>query len=201
MAEFGEPGYTPDQYATVKDQVTAPPVGVGLPGGVENQVAGGGAMPTEVDVPALLARLQAQQDAMAAEIARLKSGQPAGGVHPLIGTATAARDLIAQHFDRGGLGDRAGVLALADDLVDAAGNAVQSGDTAATRQIGQRLERALAKVNPGPGDHHYFTNAWQMVTSHLLDAADTVTGPAPSSAGAVGSSQAPARVISGSVTG
>jgi hypothetical protein len=201
MAEFGEPGYTPEQYATVKDQVTAPPVGVGLPGGVENQVAGGGAMPTEVDVPALLARLQAQQDAMAAEIARLKSGQPAGGVHPLIGTATAARDLIAQHFDRGGVGDRAGVLALADDLVDAAGNGVQSGDTAATRQIGQRLERALAKVNPGPGDHHYFTNAWQMVTSHLLDAADTVTGPAQPSAGAVGSSQPPARVISGSVTG
>jgi hypothetical protein len=201
MAEFGEPGYTPEQYASVKDQVTAPPVGVGLPPGVEGQVSGGGAMPTEVDVPALLARLQAQQDAMAAEIARLKSGQPAGGVHPLIGTATAARDLIAQHFDRGGIGDRAGVLALADDLVDAAGNGVESGDTSAVRQIGQRLERALNKVNPGPGDHHYFVNAMQMVRDHLLDAADTVTAPAPSSAGAIGSDRAPAKVVSGSVTG
>jgi len=200
-AQFGEPGYTPGQYAAVKDQVTPPPVGVCLPPGVEGQVSGGGAMPTEVDVPALLARLQAQQDAMAAEIARLKSGQPAGGVHPLIGTATAARDLIAQHFDRGGTGDRAAVLALADDLADAAGNAVESGDTGPVRQIGQRLERALNKVNPGPGDHHYFTNAMQMVLDHLHDAADTVTGPAPSSAGAIGSDRAPAKVVSGSVTG
>jgi hypothetical protein len=199
VAQFGEPGYTPDQFAAVKDQVQPPPVGTGPAPGIEGKVSD--AIPTVVDVPALLAQMQAQQDAMAAEIKRLQAGQAPTGTHPLIGTATAARDLIAQHFDRGAAGDRGPVLALADDLVDAAKNGVESGDTGPVRQLGQRLERALHRVHPGPGDHHYFANALQMVNAHLIDAADTVTEKAPPPAGALGSDRAPAKVVSGSVTG
>jgi hypothetical protein len=193
--------YTPEQLGTVKDQVTAPPVGTGPdPSEMAAKIPAG--TPTAVDVPALLAQMQAQQEAMAAEIARLKAGQAPEGEHPLIGTALQTRDLIATHVDMGGGKNRGPViLRLADDVIDAARNAVSSGDTGPVRQLAQRLERALNQVHPGPGDHHYFTLALQGAGVHMQDAADAVTGPAPSSAGAVGSSQPAARVISGSVTG
>lgn len=191
--------YTTEQLAAAKDTVTGPPVGTGPSPDIAGQVSGG--TPTEVDVPALLARMQAQQDAMAAEIARLKAGQAPQGEHPLIGTAVQTRGLIATHVERGG-GRNEGpqLLRLADDVIDAARNAVDSGDTGPVRQLSQRLERALIRVHPGPGDHHYFTLALSGAGAHMQDAADAVTGPAPASAGAV-SGGTPARVIAGSVTG
>lgn len=193
-----DPVYTPEQLAAVKDQVTPPPIGTG-PADVTAKTAAGS--PTEVDVNALLAQLQAQQAAMAAEIAKLRAGRAATGEHRLIADARVARDLIAQHFDNGYRGNRADVLRLADDTVDAAVNAVQSGDTTAVRQVTGRLARALRAIHPGPGDHHYFRNALDFAEYHLPSAADEVTEPAPSSAAAVGSGKPPATVIAGSVTG
>jgi hypothetical protein len=200
-AQFGEPGYTPEQYAAAAATVAGPPVGVGLPSGVENQVAGSGALPTEVDVNQLLAQLLAQSNAMAEEIARLKSGQAPAGDHPLIGTATAARDLIAQHLTGSPKPNSADILRLADDLVDASRNAVASGDPAAARKVAAQLTKELNRIHPGPGDHHYFTAALNLVGYHYGNAADTVTQARPSGAPAVGSSRPPAQVVYGSVTG
>lgn len=192
--------YTDDQLQAVKDQVASPPVGTG-PSEADMAAKTAGGSPTEVDVNALLARLQAQQDAMAAEITRLKAGQAPQGEHPLITTAKQARDLIAQHFDNGYKGDGPAVTRLADDMIDAATNAVSSGDTAAVRQVARKLERELNRIHPGPGDHHYFKAALGLVSYHLHNAADTVTEAKPSDAPALGSDRSPARVISGSVTG
>ena len=199
---MSDPTYTDDQLKAAAATVTGPPVGTG-PGPDQLAAKVSGGMATEVDVPALLARLQEQQAAMAAEIARLRQGQGPQGEHPLIGTAVQTRDLIAQHFAGTTLAvaATAPVLRLADDVVDAARNAVKSGDTGPVRQLAQRLERALNRVHPGPGDHHYFTVALAGAGIHMQDAADAVTGPAPSSAGAVGSSQVPVTVVAGSVTG
>ena len=192
--------YTGDQLKAAAGTMGAPPVGTGPDAGDLASKASGGT-PTEVDVPALLARMQAQQDAMAAEIARLKAGQAPQGEHPLILTALQTRDLIATHVDRGGgRGEGPQLLRLADDVTDAARNAVASGDTGPVRQIAQRLERALNRVHPGPGDHHYFTLALHGAGIHMQDAADAVTGPTPSAAGAVSGGK-PATVVAGSVTG
>jgi hypothetical protein len=200
-AMFGEPGYDPGQAAidALASGMSGAPVGTGPAPGIAQQVSG--ALPTEVDVNALLAQLQAQQNAMAEEIARLKSGGAAQGEHPLIGTATAARDLIAQHLAGSPKPNQAEILRLADDLVDASRNAVTSGDTTAARKVAAQLAKELNRIHPGPGDHHYFTAALNLVGYHYGNAADTVTRARPSNAPAVGSDRAPVRVVSGSVTG
>ena len=191
--------FTPDQLAAAGQQVQPPPLGTG-PG--EDQMAekASAASATEVDVAALLAQLQAQQAAMAEEIARLRGAQAPEGEHPLVSTAAAARELIATHFDRGYKGDAAAIGRLADDLVDASGNAISSGDTAAARKIARQLEVELSRVHPGPGDHHYFKNALALVGYHYPIAADTVTEAQPSNAPAVSGAPAP-KIVAGSVTG
>jgi hypothetical protein len=203
--QFGEPGYnpgtqayTPEQLGAVRDQVQPPPLGTGPdPADLDSKMAGLTA--TETDVNALLAQMQAQMAAMAEQIATMKSGQVASGEHPVIGAAAAARDLVATHFEFHRKGPE--LIRLADDNLDAARNAVDSGDTGALRQVNSKLERALLRWHPGPGDHHYFTQALAHVQVHIPDAADTVTQAKPSNATAVGSSQPPARVLQGSVTG
>lgn len=198
---MSDPTYTDEQLQAARDTVTGPPVGTS-PGADDLAAKVSGALPTEVDVVALLAQLLAQQEAMGAEITRLRAGQAPQGVHPLILAAQSARDLIAQHVDMGG-GRNQGpdLLRLADDTVDAAGNAVASGDTGPVRSIGRRLERALIRVHPGPGDHHYFTQALAMVGTNLPAFADEITGPAVPAAAALGSSRLPVTVVAGSVTG
>ena len=188
--------FTPSQYQAAADTVEAPPIG--QPSITPGQVAGGSA--TEVDVAALLRQLQAQQDALTAEVAKMRASKGPQGQHRLIGDAQAARGLIAEHFDRGGRGNSADVLRLADDMVDAAGNSVESGDTAPARQVAAKLARALRAVHPGPGDNHYFTQALSIVEHGLPEAADTITEPSPSNAPAV-SGGAPVKVLAGSVTG
>ena len=197
---MSESPFTPDQLSEAASSVQPPPVGYTLPGGTAQQAAAGGALPTEVDVPALLARMQAQQDAMAAEIGRLKAAAGPVGDHPLIGVAAQARDQLAAHFSHDATTtDPTTVMRLADDLVDAASNAVESGDPSAARNVGEKLLRALKKVNPGPGDHHYYAQALGFVRDHFPDAADTITEAAPKTA-AIGGGP-PARVVAGSVTG
>lgn len=184
--------YTDDQLAAAASQVQPPPVGTTL-GDIPP-----GAAATEVDVPALLARLMAQQEAMAAEIARLRADRGPEGEHNLIGASIAARDLIAQHFEFHP--KRKELERLAEDMIDAARNSVASGDTGPVRAVAQRLSRALGRFHPGPGDHHYFDHALRMTDVHVPDAADTVTAPQPSNAPAVSGGK-PASVVAGSVTG
>jgi hypothetical protein len=191
--------WTPDQLAAAGQQVQPPPVATGPdPASMDAKAAAASA--TEVDVPALLAKLQAQQDALVAEVARLRGSQAPQGEHPLVSTATAARELIATHFDRGYKGDGAAMGRLADDLVDASKNAVASGDTAPARQVAKKLETELNRVHPGPGDHHYFKNALALAGYHYPLAADTVTAAQPSNAPAVAGAPAP-KIVAGSVTG
>jgi hypothetical protein len=198
-AKFGETGYSPEDLAAVKDQVQPPPVGTGPTPEQIAAAAASGASPTEVDVTALLATMQAQMAAMAAQIASLKSTQVGGGAHELVVNAAQARDLIAKHFEFHPKG--AELTRLADDVVDAAGNAVESGDTAAVRQVAGKLERKLNSYHPGPGDHHYFTQALAMVGVHIPGSADLITDAQPSAAPAIGSDKPPAKVLAGSVTG
>lgn len=185
-----EPTYTPEELAAAAAQVQPPPVGTTL-----GAVPPGGSA-TEVDVAALMARM----DAMAAQLAALQAEKAgASGEHSLVDAAVTAKDLIAQHFEfHPKLPE---LTRLADDLIDAARNAVSSGDTSATRTVADKLRRRLEFFSPGPGDHHYYRQALGMVTTHVPDQADTVTEAQPSNAPALGSSQAPAKVVAGSVTG
>jgi len=156
-----------------------------------------GAAPAQVDVKALVARIQALEAAVAA------AGVPAGE-HPLIATALAGKQQLAIHVDHYGLASSpagGAALRLADDVTDAARNAVASGDTSVVRELGARMTRALGRIHPGGGDHHYFKQAADFYGDHLQDAADLVTAPAPSAAGAIGSASGPAVVVAGSVTG
>jgi hypothetical protein len=187
--------FTPDQLAAAGAQVQPPPLGTG-PADIDASAAS----PTDVDVAALLAKMQAQQDAMAEQIAKLRGSQAPAGESPLVSTATAARELIATHFDRGYRGDGAAIGRLADDLVDASNNAVESGDPTAARQVAKKLETELQRVNPGPGDHHYFKNALALVGYHYPLAADAITEARPSTAPAVPGAPAP-KIVAGSVTG
>lgn len=193
--------YTPDQMQAAAQQVQPPPIPTGAdPGTLTGKVAT--AVPGETDVRALIAQMQQQQSSMAAEIARLRAGASPEGVHPLAGTAAAAREQLAIHLAHNNLTaspPHAAALRLADDMVDAAGNAVSSGDVSAVREIGQRLERALTRIHPGPGDNHYFRQALEMVRDHVPGAADTVTGPSGTSPAPAPA--APAKVLTGSVTG
>lgn len=185
--------YAPEDLEAVREQVQPPPVGTG-PAPFTPSPPPPGTV-TETDLPALLARM----DEMAKQIAALQSAGAVAGEHPLIAEAKAARDLIGHHFEFHPKMTELGRLA--DDVVDAAVNAVASGDTGAVRKVAAALARELIRRHPGPGDNHYFANALSVVSAGIPNAADTVTAAQPSAAPAIGSSQAPARVVAGSVTG
>jgi hypothetical protein len=189
------------RQATQPQREEQPPVGAVIPPGLATAAAMSGAAPAEADMKAIIEQMQAQMAALTAKIAAMQAGQAPGGDHPLLATAKSAKDLLATHYQVNPGADGAAVLRLADDLVDAAGNAVDSGDTAAVRQLGDKFTRALNRAHPGAGDHHYFNQALQFVRDHLQDAADLVTEPAPKPAGAVGSDRPAAPVVAGSVTG
>ena len=74
--------FTDDQLAAAGGQVQPPPLGTGPDADqLADKAAAGSA--TEVDVRALLAQMQAQQEALAAEVARLRGSQAPQGEHPL----------------------------------------------------------------------------------------------------------------------
>lgn len=200
MSDTTDQEHSPEDLEAARGQVQPPPVATG-PDHAAVAARMATASPDETDVKALLRQMQAQQAAMAAEIARLKAGQAPAGLHPLIGTAQSARDLLAVHFDHNPKPSAGEVLRLADDTVDAAKHAVESGDVSRVRDLGGRLERAARRAHPGSGEHHYYAQALDFIAGHLPRAADTVTGPAPSDAPAVGSDRGSVPVIAGSVTG
>ena len=199
---FGQPGYspggqsasyTPEQLAAVQEQIQPPPATAADPADMAAKLSG--STPFEVDVEAMI------KAAVAAEVKRIMAQQqPSDGEHALIGNSVQARDLIAHHYEFSPRKDE--LVRLADDLVDASKNAVDSGDTGPARSVAAKLERRLNAFNPGPGDHHYFRQALGLVSLHIPDAADTITEAKPNyNAPAVSSSQPPARVLQGSVTG
>lgn len=198
------PDFTPEQAAAATDpqRQEAPAFGASVPAPLLAGAARAAAGPAQVDVAALEERLNMQIEALAREVTRLRQGGAAGGVHPLQGTAKAIRDMLATHFLHRPGDDGSAVLRLADDTVDAAANAVESGDTSTVRDLAGRLERAINRAHPGPGDHHWIRQALDFTRNHLLEAADTVTGPSGGgAAAAIGSSAPPAQVVAGSVTG
>jgi len=185
--------YTPEQLEAAKASVQPPPVGAGPdPAGLDAKLEG--ATPFEVDTQAMI------REMVAAEVKRIMAQrQPADGEHNLISASAAARDLIAHHFEFHPKKDE--LVRLADDLVDAARNSVDSGDAGPARQVAAKLERRLNFFHPGPGDHHYFRQALGLVSVHVPDAADTIGDAQPTAAPAVASGKPPARVLEGSVVG
>lgn len=184
--------YTPDQLAAARDDAAAnlaAPIPAGPPAGIDVS----GASATEADVKAMLAQMKRMQDQLDA----LQAERAARNAPALVATAESLRDQLRVHASgiSGATADHTKVLALADDAVDAAGNAVDSGDVGPLRQITDRIGRALQAVHPGPGDHHYFAQALGFVT-HLHNAMDDFTAdqakPAPAGNG---------KVLEGSVTG
>ena len=198
MTDTG-PTPTPEQFRQIKDDITSGgPAGVTPPAedAVAAQAVAAGADPTSVDVKALLAGIQALQDRVQA----LEAEKASGAAIPVQVTAETLRDLVQTHVAHHPGQDFSDVLRLADDAVDAGVNAAVSGDGGPVLTIAGKLVKALKRVHPGPGDHHYFTQALQFAETHLPDAAENLV-PQPKTAGAVESAQPPAAVVQGSVTG
>lgn len=194
---------TPDQLAAAADQLrNSPPPGVTPPdeatvaATLAARQAAGPAGLTGADVDTLLAGIKALQDRVDA----LEEEKAAGAAIPVQNTAETLRDLIRTHAAHNPGPDYSDLLRLADDGADAAKNAAETGDGTQVITIASRIARALAKVHPGPGDHHYFRQALGFAEVHLVDAAEALV-PRPKAAAAVGSSQPPAKVVPGSVTG
>ncbi len=151
---------------------------------------------TDVDVSKLLAGIQALQDRVDA----LEAEKASGAAVPVLNTAEALRDLIATHAAHSPGTDHSDVLRLADDAVDAARNAADSGDGSLVTQIAGKISRALHRVDPGPGMHHYFAQALGFADVHLPDAAAQLAVK-PKTSAAIGSDRGPVPVVQGSVTG
>lgn len=200
---------TPEQ-AAARDAIAAQDTGQPLsadPAALGAQLAAGqaaadqpvGAAPDGPDPAQLLAMIQELQD----KYQRLEQEKRTTGAAPLIATAESFRNAIADHVSGKTTGgqdaDRhAEIQGLADDLLDAAHNSVASGDGGPVLALARRIERALRRIHPGPGDHHYFRQA----ESFLGDVPELAEDLAPPTTfAAVGSTRAPAKVVQGSVTG
>ena len=200
---------TPEQQAA-RDQIAAQQAGQPLaadPAELAAQLAAGqaaadqpvGAAPDGPDPAQLLAMIQELQS----KYTKLEAERRTAGTAPLIATAESFRNAVADHVSGKTTGAQdadkhAEIQGLADDLLDAAHNAVTSGDGGPVLRLAQRIERALARIHPGPGDHHYFRQA-ESFAADIPEAAEDLAPP--TSFAAVGSDRAPAKVVQGSVTG
>lgn len=176
------PGQLPDE-AAIAAQLQA-------------EAAAGNTGQTETDVNLVIAQLQATVAGLTQQMASLQADAVKGGVHPLLATAKMLRHHLAdaEHRD-----SHAPAIQLADDLVDAAGNAVQSGNLEHVTGILKRLDRWSQRNPVPPGESYHARQAHQIIGWHLPDQVDAFV-PAPRAAG-IASSQPPARVVAGSVTG
>lgn len=198
-----QPRPTADQLAQAAEQLrsqpapsVSPPDEQELAAGLAARQAGAPAGLTEVDVTALLAGIKALQDRVDA----LEAEKAAGAGTPVVATAETLRDLLRTHAAHNPGLDHSDVLRLADDAADAAGNAAESGDGTELGKITGKLERAMRRVDPGPGDHHWYRQALGFIEVHLPEAAAALV-PRPKAAPAVTSDRPPAQVVQGSVTG
>jgi len=165
-------------------------------------LAAAGAQAADVDVNALLAELLSAQQALQAQVNALQAEKAQAKAEPVKTTAAALKAAILEHASGKTTGngaiDHSALISLADDAVEAAGNAVESGDAGPLAAITARIVRALAKHHPGPGDHHWFRQA-QSQAADLQDQAEAIVPQR--AAAAVTSDRAPAKVVEGSVVG
>lgn len=195
--------YTPDQLAAAAAQMTGaapssvtPPSEQEVAADLAAKQAGAPAGLTDVDVNALLAGIKMLQDRVDA----LEAEKASGAAIPVVNTAEALRDLIATHAAHTPGTDHTDLLRLADDAVDAARNAADSGDGSIVTQLSNRISRALQRVHPGPGTHHWFHQAAGFADVHLPDAAAQLV-PKSKASYSLGSAQGSVPVVQGSVTG
>jgi hypothetical protein len=128
----------------------------------------------------MLKDLQARVDA--ADAQRREQNAP-----PLVAIAESARDTLQAHADANPATDHTEAIGLAGDLVEAAKDAVTSQTGGRVEKIARRLESALKRVDPGPGDHHWYRQALDFVGAHMTkgledleDQNDQDTGAKPS---------------------
>lgn len=195
---------TPDQLAAAAQALRDAPPPATLPSeaelaaGLASRQAAGPAGVTSVDVDRLLAGIAALQ----ARVQVLEAEKASGAAEPVLNAAQALQSQVQLHAAHHPEYDHSGTLRLADDVVDAAKNAADSGDGSIVTELAGRLARALHKVHPNRGEAHYFRQALGFAEVHLPDsAAQLVPKPAQAPAGAVTSSGASVPVVQGSVTG
>lgn len=181
---------TPPYFTPAQPAAAPPPEAQVAADLAARQAAAPGGI-TETDVSKLLEGMAAMQERLDA----LEAERAAGTAPAAVATAEALRDIIRTHASQSSA-DHGDVLRLADDAVEAAGNAAESGDGSQLHVIAGKIARALARVDPGAGDHHWYRQAVGFAGVHLPDAADQLvpkrTAPAD---------QAPAGAITGSVVG
>ena len=203
--------FTPEQLAAARQQIAGQNTGLGPPSAgvpdadVAAQLAAGQAAAgvdmggTFVDEDAIRALIEQQVRLQVAAALRAAGAEPPG--EPLVNSAVSLRNLLRVQAAMAPGIDHTAALGLADDLVDAAGNAVESGDVTHVNKIAARLTAWLERLgHPGPGDFHYHRQALDFAKYHIPDAAEKVQPPAPPMA-PLTSTRAPAKVLSGSVTG
>jgi hypothetical protein len=194
---------TPEDLAAAADQLrsapgpgTAPPDEAQVAADLAAKQAAAPAGVTSVDVGQLFAAMKAMQG----QIDQLLAEKQASAAVPVVGVATDLRDLVTQHAAHTPGRDHGDVLRLADDIVDAAANAAQTGDGSILHDLAGKMARALKKVHPGPhGDLHYIAQAADFATDHLPEAAARLVPL--TRAPALASDRAPVPVVQGSVTG
>jgi hypothetical protein len=200
---MNDPTPTPQQYAEAAAQLrnapdpgTAPPPEAEVAAGLAVKQSAAPAGVTEVDIEQLMAAMKAMQ----ARVDALEAEKAAGNAAPVKGNAEVMRELLRVHAAHNPGTDHGDVLRLADDMVDAAGNAAETGDAGIIHELAGKMERALTRVHPGPGDHSYFAQALDFAKYHMHDSADQLTRKPPP-APAIGSDRPPAQVVQGNVTG
>jgi len=167
-------------------------------------LAASGASAVDTDVNELLKQLLATQASLQAQVDALQAEKAQAKAEPVKATAEALKNAILEHASGKTTGnpsiDHSALISLAEDAIAAAAEAVLPGGTGvALAGIAVRIERALTRFNPGPGDHHYFRAA-QSQAADLVDQAENLA-PVPATAGAIGTDRAPAKVLAGSVVG
>jgi hypothetical protein len=202
---------TPEQLAELaREQISRQVTGFGPPSAgasdadvaaqlAAGQVAAGQPMGgTFIDEDAIRALIEAQVRAQVTAALRAAGAEAPGD--PLVNTAVSLRNLLKTHLSQSPGTDGTVPLALADDLVDAAENAVESGDGSFAEKIAGKIAAWLDRPgNPGPGDFHYYRQAVDFAKYHISDAVALLEPPAGKAA--LTSTRAPVRVLAGNVTG
>jgi hypothetical protein len=130
---------------------------------------GAAPMATETDVQALIEQMARQMALMQQQISQLQQDAGDSGEHPLLATARKLRYHLA---DVEGSDAHAPGVGLADDLVEAAGHAVESGDLQHVKGILGRLERWARRTGTRTGDDHHGLAARALIADHLPDQLD-----------------------------
>lgn len=196
MSESRE--YTPEELAAARDQASAALSAQTGTGPDSAELAGkvAGAMPDEIDVAAMKQAIAAMQQ----QIAQLQEEKAARQAPAVLTTAEQLREAVGLHAG-GGTTSEAALRRLADDVVDAARNAVKSGDGAIVMQLAGKIADGLEAVHPGPGDHHWFHQALAFAKVHLPVVARGLDVPQPSAVPALTGQRSGVPVVPGSVTG